>query len=146
MEFNYTASHQKLIETGVSQSSELGPLLFLMYMNDIPHVSNVFEFLLFADDIGIFSMVGSILNYGILTWGFAHGRLAKIQKRVIRIITPQYIYNAKPLFKTFLKLENKMKLNALKIYFKYTHETLPHFFSSFHLSTQGAHHSHNTHQ
>ena len=33
-----------------------------------------------------FSMVGSVLDYGILTWGFAHSRLTKIQKRVLRII------------------------------------------------------------
>ena len=29
-----------------------------------------------------FSMVGSLLNYGILIWGFAHGRLIKIQKEL----------------------------------------------------------------
>ena len=34
-----------------------------------------------------YSMVGCVLNYGILTWGFAHGRLIKIQKRVISNIT-----------------------------------------------------------
>ena len=96
-----------------------------------------------------FSMVGSVLNYGILTWGFAHGRLIKIQKRVIRIITrSKYNAHTEPLFKTLgiLKLEDNMKLNALKFYFKYTHEALPQFFSSFDLSTQGAHHSHYTRQ
>ena len=86
-----------------------------------------------------FSMVGSVLDYGILTFGFGHGRLIKIQKRVIRIITrSKYNAHTEPLFKTLgiLKLEDNMKLNALKFYFKYTHETLPHFFSSFDLSTK----------
>ena len=61
---------------------------------------------------------------------FAHGRLIKIQKRVIRIITrSKYNAHTEPLFKTLgiLKLEDNMKLNALKFYFKYTHEALPQF-------------------
>ena len=37
-----------------------------------------------------------------------------------------------------------MKLNAPNPYFKYTHETLPNCFASFDLSTQSAHHSHDT--
>ena len=73
----------------------------------------------------------------------------KYKKRVIRIITRnKYNAHTEPLFKILgiLKLKHNMKLNALKIQFKYKQETLPHFFSSFDLSTQGAHHSHNTRQ
>ena len=57
VELNYTSSDQKLIETGVPQGSILDPLLFLIYMNDIPNVSNVCKFILFADDTGIFSTI-----------------------------------------------------------------------------------------
>ena len=36
------------------QGLVLGPLLFLLYLNDIPNISNKLKFYLFADDINIF--------------------------------------------------------------------------------------------
>ena len=52
--FNGESSDLKPITCGVLQGSVLGPLLFLIYINDLPNISNKLKFFLFADDTNIY--------------------------------------------------------------------------------------------
>ena len=55
VELNDTASKTLHIVTGVPQGSILGPLLFLIYINDFPLSSNFFKFIMYADDTTLYS-------------------------------------------------------------------------------------------
>ena len=57
VEINGVSSTLLSLKTEVPQGSILGPLLFLIYMNDIPQASSHFKFILYADDTTLFSII-----------------------------------------------------------------------------------------
>ena len=52
--FKYVQSEYATVTCGVSQGSMMGPLLFLLYVNDIANVSTSLLPILFADDTNVF--------------------------------------------------------------------------------------------
>ena len=50
VEYHDSKSETKSISIGMPQGSILGPLLFHIYINDLPRVSRVFSMLMYADD------------------------------------------------------------------------------------------------
>ena len=87
------------------------------------------------------------LNYGILLWGWRSERLARLQKKLVRIITnSRYNEHTEPLFKQLklLKVSHICMLHELKFCYKLKHFLLPEYFADFIPPRQSDNHRYST--
>ena len=92
---NSTTKHMK---HGVPQGSILGPLLFIIYINDIPNISTIAKFILYADDANIILTGNNIeevrlqmeqLASVLLKWVDSNGLALNLKKTQYMIFSRQ---------------------------------------------------------
>ena len=81
-------SEKRTIKYGVPQGSILGPLLFVVYIIDIPEVFNAAKFILYADDANIIITADNVdelerkliaLSNALVTWVKCNGLLLNLK-------------------------------------------------------------------
>ena len=93
---NNVNSDKLNLRHGVPQGSILGPLLFVVYINDIPQINSLAKFILYADDANIIITADSfeeiqskieILLENLQSWVYNNGLKLNIKKTKYMIIT-----------------------------------------------------------
>ena len=120
-------SEEKIVKYGVPQKSALGPLLFLLYINDFKNCSDLFDFHSFADDSNLFfahknlKYLEQLVNLhlsNIHTWLCANKLSLNIKKTNYVIFYPsqkKLVYNPK-LFLNQMALKQEKCVKYLSIY------------------------------
>ena len=103
-------SSSKTINKGVPQGSIIGPLAFLLFINDLPNISNVFNTVLFADDTTISFKCNSVEQFNSVSNVEMHNffKWASANKLIINLSKTYYIIHS---FRNFSDVNFNLEIN-----------------------------------
>ena len=113
VQINQTCSSMQTIKCGVPQGSILGPLFFILYINDLPKASKLTELLLFAEDTSIFfsqsnpNYLENVLNNKLLNidvWLRCNKLLVNIKQRQFMLTLVRVRGNSITVFLSLLEV------------------------------------------
>ena len=121
---NGSDSATHAMKYGVPQGSILGPLLFVIYINDIPEVARFAKFILYADDANIIITATTIeeindklleLTKNLLKWVNCNGLALSLKKTQYIIFSRQNVDLPSPLFISNKLIERKQEAKFLGV-------------------------------
>ena len=117
-------SIKKTIKYGVPQGSILGPLLFVIYINDLPNIFRLAKFILYADDANIIISGQSMheieqqlaeLIPALTKWVGSNGLKLNLKKTNYMIFSKRKIENMRDVFISGIKIERKSECRFLGV-------------------------------
>ena len=121
---NNSDSSMTKITYGVPQGSILGPLLFIIYINDIPEISTIAKFILYADDVNIivtantieevYNQIVSLID-NLEDWVHCNGLTLKLKKTKYLIFSRSKVALPCPLNISQTPIERKTETRFLGV-------------------------------